>query len=122
MSALLSLWRDNKLLLTGFVLALALMAFFAVRSVGFWIYWADPQHRNQAIEPWMTPRYIAHSWDVPPQIVGEAMHLDPGGGRITVAEIAAQQGVASDEIARSVTAAILDHRANRPARREATGK
>ncbi|MGY3437127.1 MULTISPECIES: hypothetical protein [unclassified Marinovum] len=122
MSALRTLWRDNKLLLTGFVLALALMAFFAIRSVMFWVYWADPMHRNQAIEPWMTPRYIAHSWDVPPQIVGEAMHLDPSGGRITVAEVAAQQGVASGEIVRVVTAAILDHRATRPATREAMGK
>ena len=35
MGTLALLWRDNKLLLSGFVLALVLAGFFAVRAVGF---------------------------------------------------------------------------------------
>ncbi|WP_323764990.1 hypothetical protein [Marinovum sp.] len=109
--ALTLLWRDNKLLLAGFVLALAVMAFFAIRTVAFWIYWADPTHRNQAIEPWMTPRYVAHSWHVPPEVVAEALDLRPGSGRITLAEIAARDGVSLEEIAARVVAAIEAERA-----------
>lgn len=111
--ALALLWRDNKLLLGGFLLALAVMAFFAIRTVLFWIYWADPAHRNQAIEPWMTPRYVAHSWHVPPEVVGRALGLVPGGGRITLGEIAARDGVSLEEIARRVIAAIEAERAAR---------
>ena len=113
MGTLALLWRDNKLLLSGFVLALVLAGFFAVRAVGFWIYWADPAHRNPAIEPWMTPRYVAHSWHVPPKVVAEALGLTPGGGRITMAEIAAREGVSLPEIAARVIAAIEADRAAR---------
>lgn len=109
--ALRLLWRDNKLLVGGFVLALAVMVFFVIRSVAFWIYWADPAHRNQEIEPWMTPRYVAHSWHVPPDVVVEALDLAPGGRRITMAEIAEREGVSLDEIAERVVAAIEAERA-----------
>ncbi|WP_417524783.1 hypothetical protein [Marinovum sp.] len=109
--ALSLLWRDNKLLVGGFLLALAVMIFFAIRSIAFWIYWADPAHRNQEIEPWMTPRYVAHSWHVPPEVVVEALDLVPGGGRITMAEIAEREGVSLDEIAERLVAAIEAERA-----------
>lgn len=116
------LWRDNKLLLAGFVLALAVMLFFAVRTTLFWIYWNDPAHRNQAIEPWMTPRYIAHSWDVPPKVVGDALGLEPGGPRITMADLAARDGIGLDEIVAKVMAAILAHRAERELERSERGR
>lgn len=114
MSAALGLlWRDHKLLLAGFLLALAVTVFFAVRAVGFWIYWADPAHRNLGIEPWMTPRYVAHSWHVPPRVVDAALGLTPGGGRITLAEIAEREGVGLEVIAARVVAAIEADRAAR---------
>lgn len=116
------LWRDNKALLAGFVLALAVMLFFAVRTTMFWIYWADPAHRNQAIEPWMTPRYVAHSWDVPPQVVGEALGLESGGPRITMADLAAREGISLDALVERVMAAILAHRAARDAEHPERGK
>ena len=58
---------------------------FAVRGVVFWVYWGDPARHEQAIEPWMTPGYIAHSWRVPRAVVVEALHAPvpppkgPGG-------------------------------------------
>lgn len=107
------LWREQKLLLIGFALACAVALFFAVRMVGFWIYWADPAHRNQAIEGWMTPRYVAHSWHVPPEIVADALGLAPGTGRVTVEELAARRGVPVEQVVQEITEAILAHRAKR---------
>lgn len=116
------LWRDNKLLVSAFVLAMAVMLFFAVRTAMFWLYWHDPAHRNQAIEPWMTPRYIAHSWDVPPPVVGDAMGLDPGGPRITVTEVAVREGISVEDLVARVMAAIIAHRAARAAERPEPGQ
>ncbi len=41
-----AVWKDYKLLLTGFALAVAVMLYFGVRTVMFWVYWADPAHRD----------------------------------------------------------------------------
>ena len=74
------LWREHRLVFLAFVAALALTALFTIRAAVFAVYWTDPAHRDQAIEGWMTPRYVAHSWDLPRDVVGEALGLDPGGG------------------------------------------
>lgn len=107
------LWREHRLLLLAFLLALAVTVFFAIRMAVFWIYWADPAHRNQAIEAWMTPRYIAHSWDVPPPVVGAALGLEPDAGRMTVGDVAARDGTNVEDLSRRIVAAILIHRAER---------
>ena len=57
-----------------------LTTFFAVRLVASWIYWNDPAHRDVEIAPWMTPRYVAHSWRLPPEVVAETLDLDPPAG------------------------------------------
>ncbi len=111
------LWKDNKGLVTGFVLALAVMVFFAVRSIMFWIYWSDPAHRNQAIEGWMTPRYVAHSWHVPPQVVRDALELSPETGRVTIGQLAEQRGEPFAEVAAKIITAIEAARAEREAER-----
>jgi hypothetical protein len=92
--------------------ALAVSLFFAVRLVAFWIYWADPAHRDQAIEPWMTPGYVAHSWGVPREIAFEALGLPPApGGPRSMADLAAERGVSVAELARDLQAAIDAFRA-----------
>lgn len=106
------LWNEHKLLLSGFVLAIAVMLFFAVRSIMFWVYWADPAHREQPIADWMTPRYVAHSWDVPPQVIGNALGLSPETGRITIGELANARNMTTTEITRQIEAAIQEFRAN----------
>ena len=50
---------------------------------------------------------------MPPKVVAEALGLTPGGGRITMAEIAAREGVSLPEIAARVIAAIEADRAAR---------
>lgn len=105
------LWARHRWLLLGFVVAVALGLFFAARAVVFTVYWSD--HRDEAIAGWMTPRYVAMSWDVPPEIVGDALALprDGTGRRITLSEIAATRGIPVETVAAEIGAAIGAHRA-----------
>jgi len=91
--------------------ALAVSLFFAVRLVAFWIYWADPDHRDQAIAPWMTPGYVAHSWGIPREVAFEALGLPPAaGGPRTLEDLAAERGVPVEALAQDLRAAIDAHR------------
>lgn len=112
MSGLGLLWRRHRLLLLAASLSLALLLFFAVRLVVATLYWTDPAHRDQAIAGWMTPRYIAHSWHVPPEVVGEALGVVPGrdGHPPTLDSIAAERGTDVATLAAEVEAAIDAHR------------
>lgn len=92
--------------------ALLVGLFFAVRLVAFWIYWADPAHRDQAIEPWMTPGYVAHSWGVPREVAFEALALQPGRPR-SLDDLAAARGITVEALAQDLQAAIDAFRATR---------
>ena len=109
------LWRDHRLLTAAFLLAGALTTFFAVRLVASWIYWNDPAHRDVEIAPWMTPRYVAHSWRLPPEIVAETLDIDaPAGPPPTFGELAAERGVTVQDLATRIEMAAEAHRAARP--------
>ncbi|WBL31794.1 hypothetical protein O5O51_08525 [Sinirhodobacter sp. HNIBRBA609] len=62
MRRLRRLWHEQRLVVIVFALAVGLTLFFGGRMVARAIYWADPEHRQQHPEAWMTPRYIARSW------------------------------------------------------------
>lgn len=112
MSPLARLWHEHRLALLVFVAAAAMALFFGVRTAVFWVYWSDPAHRDMAIEGWMTPGYVARSWQVEREVVGEALGLAPGtGGRLTLAEIAAARDVSLDEIEAGLMAAVAAARA-----------
>jgi hypothetical protein len=106
------LWQSHRWLLLGFLAAFALTLFFAGRAALFAVYWT--QHRDEAIAGWMTPSYIAHSWQLPPEVMAGALGLarDEGEGRrLTLAEIAAERGVPVATLAAEIEGAIAVHRA-----------
>lgn len=108
---ILRLWRSHRLVFIAFLVALSLTGFFFVRTVAFTVYWADPAHHEQTIEGWMPVRYVARSWDVPPEVLAEALGFDAGERRrLTVAEIAAERGTSVAEVAATLQAAIARHR------------
>ncbi|MGB5557208.1 MAG: hypothetical protein WBN04_04250 [Paracoccaceae bacterium] len=113
MSRLGAAWRRHPVLSAGFALALAVTLFFAVRATVFAVYWADPAHRNQALEGWMTPRYVALSWHTPPEVIGTALKLqrDGAGRRITLHQIARDRGVPVEVLLQDLRAAIGAFRA-----------
>jgi hypothetical protein len=104
-SALVWLWRYHRVALIGMGLALAVALAFAVRLTVFTIYWSDPAHRDQRIEGWMTPGYIARSWEVDPAVIRATLALEPGT-RPTLAQIAATEGVPLPDLIARLEAAI----------------
>jgi hypothetical protein len=116
MTTILRLWRQHRLALIGFVLAAAVTLVFALRTITGMIYWSDPAHRNQRLEGWMTPFYIARSWHVPPQELGKALALDPPKGRpLRLEDIARTRGQPLDELIAEVETAIEVLRKAQPA-------
>lgn len=110
--SLLTRFRQRPIATIVFLLAALIAVAFIVRGAMFAIWWSDPAHRDQAIEGWMTPRYVARSWDVAPTVVGDALGFDgPPARRRTLAEIAAERGVPLDDLAAAIEAAIAAERA-----------
>jgi hypothetical protein len=97
----------------AFALAVAATALFGVRLAVSTLHWADPARRDQPIEGWMTPRYVAMSWDLPREVVADALALAPDGTgrRQTLAEIAKARGEDVDVLAARLRAAIDAYRA-----------
>lgn len=106
------LWRASPVATSVLGFALVVTVFFSVRLVAAWIYWSDPSHRDQAIAGWMTPRYVATSWHVPPEVVGDALGLAvERPRRLTLDQLAKERGVPLSDLTAALAAAISAHRA-----------
>jgi hypothetical protein len=106
------LWTRHRWLLLGFLAAVTLALLFAIRvaiSLQDW-----PEERDADIEGWMTPRYVALSWDVPPEVVAGALALarDGRGRRVTLEELAKDRGVPVEDLVAALEAAITAFRAS----------
>ena len=112
MSALARLWQGHRAVVLAFLAAAAITLFFAVRLVVFALYWSDPAHRDQHPAGWMTPGYVARSWQVPRDDLVGALGLAPEPGRPrTLAEIAAARGAPVEAVLAEVEAALAELRA-----------
>lgn len=113
------LWRSHRIALIAFVVAVTLLGFFAVRTVTATIYWMDPTHQDQPIAGWMTPRYVAQSYNLPPDVLGPALFLLPGAPprRRSLDAIAADNGITLDDLQRRIDEAAAAWRANQPERK-----
>ena len=98
------LWAHHKLLFLSFAQALTVTVFFMLRAVVFFVYWSDPDHRNQPLEPWMTPRYVANSYDLAPADVLAMLGISqPERMRPTLDWIARQKGIATHQLIADLT-------------------
>ncbi len=99
------LWTHNRLLLLVFLAVVALSGFFGVRFTVQLVYWSDPARQNQTLAEWMTPRYVARSYDIPPEVVKAAWGLDPDSPlkRASLERIAAEIGLTLDEMQERIT-------------------
>lgn len=105
------LWTRHRWLLLGFLAAAALAILFAARAAMYMQDW--PEHADEDIEGWMTPRYVALSWDVPPEVIIGALSIprDGSGRRITLDELAKERGIPVETLAADLEAAIAGFRA-----------
>lgn len=97
------------LLRAGFVVALGLTLFFGARLTLGAIYWSN--HRDQPIEGWMPLRYVGRSWSVPPEVIAEALGIEPGTlPRRSLSQIARDRGIPEAELIARIIAAIAQAR------------
>ena len=109
-STVRNLWRKYRFLFLAFVGALVVTLFFAARLLIFSLYWPDPEPHEQPVKGWMTPRYVAHSYDLPPGTVREALGLEAlDGERRTLAEITETSSLTLEAIQRRVNEAVRSH-------------
>lgn len=112
------LWQHNRLALLAFVTVICLAGFFGFKSVSQFIYWSDPRHQNQSLEGWMTPRYVAQSYQVPPEVIQNALDLDVDAPprRISLESLAAQGDLTLNELQSRIDTAVAAWRAANPRR------
>jgi hypothetical protein len=110
------LWQHNRKALMAFVAVLCLAGFFGVKSISQFIYWSDPQHQDQPLAGWMTPRYVAQSYRVPPEVVQSAFHLDTDAPprRISLETLAGDNDMTMDEMQARVDMTVAAWRAANP--------
>lgn len=102
--------RPPRLLLVAFAVALLLSVFFGVQS--FRHAASITPEPDAPVAGWMTPRYVAMSWDVPRDVVAEALGVDlgEGAGRESLAGLAEERGVPVETLVADLEAAIAAHR------------
>lgn len=106
------MWRRAPMLTLVAAGAAVLALVFALRF-GFAVWhWAtlptDPE-----LAGWMTPRFVAHAWDLPPEVLLQALPMDSAGSgrRVTLEELAQARDMPLDRLLENVRLAIAEHRA-----------
>ncbi|OAN84291.1 hypothetical protein A8B78_07435 [Jannaschia sp. EhC01] len=108
-------WRKAPWLMSAFAVALALTLYFGTRMTMSAIYWADPRHIDQDIAGWMSPGYVAMSWDVPREVMIAAIGQDPSPGRPhRLEDIASARGVPLATLIEQIEAEIQSFRNAQP--------
>ncbi|MCF6315940.1 MAG: hypothetical protein L3J30_06565 [Marinosulfonomonas sp.] len=109
----LHLWHNHKRLLLAFTIAATLTILFAVRMVVFSIYWGNPDHQNQPLEGWMTPRYVAYSYGLDAAEFERVLGIDPTAvSRVHLRDILKEQNLTLTELQARLDALV----AARPAK------
>lgn len=105
--------RKNLWLKLAFGAALILTLAFGVRLGVQAVYWSDPRHQDQSIEGWMRLGYVARSWDVPAEVLGQATGLPPAQtvGQ-SLSDIAAARDIPLPALIDTLQSAIDAHRQN----------
>ena len=110
---MIGLAKRHPILVFAFVLALAASLFLAGRIAYRAVYWA--QHRNVAVEPWMTMGYVVRSWGLDPREMDQRAGLPvPEKGKpFTLEQIARDRGVPVSDVISLVEQTIAEMQAER---------
>lgn len=109
--------RERPFAAIVFVGALLATLWYAGNFTAQVIYWNDPAHRNQALEPWMSMRYVQHSYALDPESVGRILKLEVPfrpGLKVSELEILSQKSL--DQLTQELRAQAAIEKAARQAR------
>ncbi|MEO9826330.1 MAG: hypothetical protein ABJF50_18155 [Paracoccaceae bacterium] len=110
-----TLWAHHRLATVAFLALSCIACYFAINAIAAAVYWNDPRHQDQPLADWMTPRYVAQSYDIPPKVLGPALFIDPTEPprRLRLEDIATANGVTLDILQQRVTEATASFRSSR---------
>jgi hypothetical protein len=102
----------NKIPVLVLVAAMAALLWFTAALIRNFIYFHDPRHQDEVLKPWMTPRYIAMSYDLPRSVVMEVLQStkDVGGPR-RLGDLAQDQRLTLADLESRVREAAAAYRA-----------
>jgi hypothetical protein len=107
--------RQNWLLVSVFVLASVLALWFAAQVIMDFLYFNDPNNVDVDLKPWMSPRFIVLTYDLPRPLVFDILLLDENtGSGQRLKHVAEDLGLTLDELTTQVRAAAQDYRAAQP--------
>lgn len=106
------LWDHHRPTLLLTIFALLVAVFFTLRFVVHAVYWQRVHDTDPMLEPWMTPRYIAKAWDVPPEALNDILIPGDTTRRPTLAEIARTQGRTVEDLITEVTQRLRQSQEN----------
>lgn len=114
LSRIKTLWTHHRIAVSAFLMLICVAGFFAFNAIAAAIYWNDPLHQDQTLAAWMTPRYVAQSYKVPPEVLGPALFFDPTEAprRRRLDDIAAANGVTIETLQQRVSEATAAFRAS----------
>lgn len=95
-------------------LALAALVWFGGHFVKDAVYFSNPAHSEQPLALWMTPRYVAKSWKLPPEVVARVMEIKPDHRRLTLAAVVDRLGISLAELEARVRAAKAEQESGGP--------
>lgn len=68
---------EQKWACLGFFLSIIAAVFISATYLADAIYFDDPRHQNVELRAWMTPRYVALSYDLPRSVVLSILGIQP---------------------------------------------
>ena len=105
--------RQNWQLAFVFFGALLFASWFAFQAISDALYFNDPRNVDVDLKPWMTPRYVVLTYDLPRSLVAEVLTLDQESDRrIRLGQLAKERGLTMDELTALLRAAAADYREN----------
>ena len=82
----------------------------AARRASYW-----REHKDETIRPWMSVRYVARSYRVPPAVLYQAIDLAPmAGDRRPLHNIATQKKEPVGSLIADLQQAIVEYRSTHP--------
>lgn len=89
----------QKWAVAGFVLSMIVAVTLTFTQLAEAIYFDDPRHKNVELRPWMTPRYIGLSYDLPRAVVFDLLEIEEGSNfPKRLDRLAERLGITLDEL------------------------
>jgi len=103
--------RGHPVIALTLGLALVLALGFALRLA----FGPSPHDRDPELAGWMPVGYVAQTWNIPREVLAEALGLEPGAApRRSLRSLAEDRGETLESLLARIEAAITAHRAAPP--------